>query len=150
MKLSDRICDYILDLLKKQNGTAQIKRNELAIKFACVPSQINYVISSRFKVEQGYIVESQRGGGGFIKVTRSFSDKSTLIMHIINSIGESLDVSSTRAMLHNMYYNQLITKNEVLILQNAVSEQSLTQAPKEIRDLIRASIFKNILLAMKS
>ena len=65
MRMSDLVAQYILEMLEEQDGSAEIKRNELAGNLGCVPSQINYVITSRFTPEQGYIVESRRGGGGY-------------------------------------------------------------------------------------
>ena len=70
MKISDSVANYILELLETDHGSAEIQRNELANILGCVPSQINYVITSRFTPEQGYIVESRRGGGGYIRITR--------------------------------------------------------------------------------
>lgn len=83
MNLSKEIAGMILDMLS-DSGTTEIRRNDLAEQLGCVPSQINYVISSRFTPEHGYIVESRRGGGGYIKITRATYDLSTLKMHLIN------------------------------------------------------------------
>lgn len=87
MRISDSVANYILDLLNQENGTAEIQRNELASYLGCVPSQINYVLTSRFTPEQGYIVESRRGGGGYIRITRMRLSRSDMIMHIVNSVG---------------------------------------------------------------
>ena len=70
MRLSDEITAYILHMLDQTAGEAELQRNELAEELGCVPSQINYVLTSRFTPEQGYIVESRRGGGGYIRVRR--------------------------------------------------------------------------------
>ena len=78
MRISDSVAQYILDLLNQENGTAEIQRNELANYLGCVPSQINYVLTSRFTPEQGYIVESRRGGGGYIRITRRRLSKSDM------------------------------------------------------------------------
>ena len=91
MRISDSVANYILQMLNDENGIAEIQRNELANTLGCVPSQINYVITSRFTPEQGYIVESRRGGGGYIRIIRRSMTKSDLIMHIVNSIGPKLD-----------------------------------------------------------
>ena len=85
MKITDIIAHEILEMLDKaEKGTAEIQRNELASAIGCVPSQINYVITSRFTPEQGYIVESKRGGGGYIRITRVRYDKPTAVMHFVN------------------------------------------------------------------
>ena len=94
MRMSDLVAQHILAMLDEQNGNAEIRRNELANDLGCVPSQINYVITSRFTPEQGYIVESRRGGGGYIRITRVNMDKSSAIMHIVNSIGDG-DINFT-------------------------------------------------------
>ena len=91
MRMSDLVAQYILNMLEQQDGSAEIQRNELAGSLGCVPSQINYVITSRFTPEQGYIVESRRGGGGYIRISRVKMDKGTALMHIINSVGATLD-----------------------------------------------------------
>lgn len=148
MGISDNVAEYILRLIEDENGVAEIQRNELASSIGCVPSQINYVITSRFTPEQGYIVESRRGGGGFIRITRRFG--SNLLMHIINSIGYSLDSATVRVMIKNMVNSQAITITEARVLSAAVSDQTLSALPKEMRDAVRASVFKNILLAMRS
>ncbi len=88
MRMSDLVAQYILEMLDEQNGSAEIKRNELAGDLGCVPSQINYVITSRFTPEQGYIVESRRGGGGYIRISRVKMDRGTTVMHIVNSVGK--------------------------------------------------------------
>ena len=75
-------------MLEERDGIAEIKRNDFANKLGCVPSQINYVLASRFTPEQGYVIESRRGGGGYIKITRLCRDKKSQIMHIIDSLGE--------------------------------------------------------------
>ena len=88
MRISDLIAQYIMDMLEEDDSSdhsATIKRNELAETLGCVPSQINYVITSRFTPEQGYIVESRRGGGGYIKITRISMDKHTAVMHLMHA-----------------------------------------------------------------
>ena len=103
MRMSDLVAKYITEMLDEQNGSAEIQRNELAGNLGCVPSQINYVITSRFTPEQGYIVESRRGGGGYIRISRVSMDRGTAIMHIINSVGNSLD----KARLFNLALQRL-------------------------------------------
>lgn len=83
MRISDSVANYILQLLDQAGGIAEIQRNELAGFLGCVPSQINYVLTSRFTPEQGYLVESRRGGGGYIRITRLKLSKADMIMHIM-------------------------------------------------------------------
>ena len=86
MRMSDLVAQYILEMLEQQNGSAEIQRNELAGNLGCVPSQINYVITSRFTPEQGYMVESRRGGGGYIRISRVKMDKGTALMQDRKSV----------------------------------------------------------------
>ena len=93
MSLSNQIARMLMEMLES-DGTTEIQRNELAQTLGCVPSQINYVISSRFTPEQGYIVESRRGGGGYIKITKVKLDHPSLIMHTVNHIGDAVDYAT--------------------------------------------------------
>ena len=84
----------------------EIKRNELANTIGCVPSQINYVLTSRFTPEQGYLVESQRGGGGYIRITRKSYNKESYIMHIMHNIGDTLDTATAKSIIHSLSQNK--------------------------------------------
>ena len=149
MRISDSVANYILELLNSADGIAEIQRNELASFLGCVPSQINYVLTSRFTPEQGYLVESRRGGGGYIKITRLQISKPDMIMHSINAVGTSLDLGTARAMLDNMVQIGVLPQETAQLIGAAVSEKSLLAAPREMRNLLRAAIFKNMLLAAK-
>lgn len=150
MRISDSVANYILQLLNEADGTAEIQRNELASFLGCVPSQINYVITSRFTPEQGYLVESRRGGGGYIRITRLRLSKADMIMHIINGVGEALDAGTARAMMANMLQNGVLDHPSAELIQAAVSDQSLAAVPKELRDTVRAALFKNMLLVTRT
>ena len=150
MRISDHVAEYILQMLNEADGIAEIQRNELANALGCVPSQINYVITSRFTPEQGYIVESRRGGGGYIRIIRRRMTKSDMIMHIVNAVGMRLDGASARAMLRNLVETGVAGESDAALIAAAVSEKSLISAPKELRDELRASIFKNMLLILNT
>lgn len=150
MRISDSVAQYILDLLNQADGTAEIQRNELANYLGCVPSQINYVLTSRFTPEQGYLVESRRGGGGYIRITRMRLSKNDMIMHIVNSVGDSLDAATARAMTGNLLQNGMLDGTSAGLIRAACSEHSLAAVPKEIRDVVRAAIYKNMLLATRT
>ena len=124
----------------------ELQRSDLAQRFGCVPSQINYVMSTRFSPEHGYIVESRRGGGGYIRITRVQVDRHTLLMHVINSVGDTLDLASARAILSNLVQSQAVERNVAQTLLWAVSDNSLRSVPKDRRDDLRASIFKQVLI----
>lgn len=146
MKISDSVARYILDLLEEADGIAEIQRNELAESLGCVPSQISYVITSRFTPEHGYLVESRRGGGGYIRITRIRMDSSCAIMHTVNSIGDSLDSSSARMMLANLCQRDILPENVANAMAAAMSDRAYYHIPQEARDTLRAAIFKNMLM----
>ena len=148
MRMSDIVASHILEMLDECDGNAEIQRNELASVLGCVPSQINYVITSRFTPEQGYIVESRRGGGGYIRITRINTSKSTAIMHIVNSIGKRLDKVSAEIMINNMLQRSIINEDIARLMASAMSERSYLDVPQQYRDFLRASIFKNMLLTL--
>ena len=107
MSLSNRIAGLLMDMLES-SGTTEIQRNELAQTLGCVPSQINYVIASRFTPEQGYIVESRRGGGGYIKITRVRLDAPVAIMHTVNCVGDAADMQTCRAHILNLHHGGVL------------------------------------------
>lgn len=148
MRMSDIVAHYINEMLNESDGNAEIQRNELAQTLGCVPSQINYVITSRFTPEQGYIVESRRGGGGYIRITKIKMDTRTSLMHIVNSVGNSLDYVTAKLMLQNLADQGAITEKEARLMNSAVSERAFLDIPKEIRDTARARVFKNMLLTI--
>ena len=150
MRISDSVANYILQMLNEADGIAEIQRNELASVLGCVPSQINYVITSRFTPEQGYIVESRRGGGGYIRIIRRRMTKSDMIMHLVNAIGNALDAASARAMLRNLVETGVAEDGDVALMAAALSEKALSAAPKEYREQLRAAIFKNMLLVLNT
>ncbi len=146
MRMSDIVASYIVKMLEESGGLAEIKRNELALELGCVPSQINYVITSRFTPEQGYIVESRRGGGGYIRIKRVNMDRESAIMHIVNSIGDKLDFNTAAIMVKNMVDKEVLDLNSSMLIMAAVSERSYPCVPPEFRDYLRASLFKNMLI----
>lgn len=149
MRMSDLVAQYITQMLDEQNGSAEIQRNELAGNLGCVPSQINYVITSRFTPEQGYIVESRRGGGGYIRISRVKMDRGTAIMHIINSVGASLDKATAEVMLNNMLQRNMLRLQSAKLIAAALSDRTLSQVEQDKRDTVRADLFKNMLLTIE-
>ena len=149
MRISDLVAQYINDIIDEQDGAAEIRRNELATTLGCVPSQINYVITSRFTPEQGYIVESRRGGGGYIRITRIRTTRSGAIMHIVNSIGKSLDKASAEIMLTNMLDRGIIDSRTARLMAAAMGERAYADVPQQYRDAVRAAVFKNMLLTLQ-
>lgn len=145
MRISDLIEEFIKDLFDEQNEAIEIQRNELAEHFNCVPSQINYVIATRFKPSQGYYVESRRGGGGHITIKKVNNTKEDYIMHIINNIDKELTSNEVDILISDFLSYNIINSKEAKLLKVATSDNVL-QLPKEIKDKVRARIFKNMLL----
>ena len=146
MGMSDLIAGFIQSALDDANGVLELQRSDLAQQFGCVPSQINYVMSTRFSPERGYIVESRRGGGGYIRITRVRVDRQPLLMHVINSIGDTLDLASARAIIQNLTESEAIDRAAGKALLSAVSDSALRTVPKEHRGPLRANICKQVLI----
>ena len=144
MRVSDIIEDFIKDLFNDEEKI-EIQRNDLAQKFNCVPSQINYVISTRFKPSQGYYVESRRGGGGHITIKKISNTKSDYLMHIIENIGETLQNSEAEILISDFLTYNLVTNKEAKLLRVATSDNVL-KLDRDVKDEVRARIFKNMLL----
>ena len=145
MRISDVIEEFIKDLFDDGSDAIEIQRNELAEHFNCVPSQINYVISTRFKPSQGYYVESRRGGGGHITIKKVKNDKEDYIMHIINNIGNQLTSNDVDILISDFLSYNIIDTKEAKLLKVATSDNVL-KLTKDIKDEVRTRIFKNMLL----
>ena len=148
MRMSDMIAQFILDTLTQSDGEVELQRNDLADRFNCVPSQINYVISTRFSPEHGYMVQSRRGGGGYIRIARINMDGPSMIMHTVNAIGDTLDMQSATAIMQNLVNAKSITAEGANIVLTAVSNNALAPVPPEERGQLRARILKLCLLTM--
>ena len=148
MRMTDLVAEYIMNMLESCNGHAEIQRNELAEEMGCVPSQINYVLTSRFTPEQGYLVESRRGGGGYIRITRIQMDKSSALMHAVHSIGQTIDGPLARAILMNLVDNQSVSLEAARLISAALSDNAYQAVVPSKRDTLRATIFKNMLITL--
>ena len=145
MRISDMIEEFIKDMFSDDDDFIEIQRNDLAQHFNCVPSQINYVISTRFNPSQGYYVESKRGGGGHIKIKKINITKSNYLMHAISSVGNKITSQEVDIFISNFLSEGIISKTEAKLLKVATSDNVLTISP-EIIDNVRAKIFKNKLI----
>ena len=144
MRMSDIIEEFIKEMFD-DTDLIEIQRNDLAEHFNCVPSQINYVIATRFKPSQGYYVESRRGGGGHISIKKINVTKSNAIMHIISSIGNKITAQEVDIFIKNLLSNDFITLKEAKLLKAATNEKVLMISKNNI-DKLRANIFKNMLI----
>ncbi len=146
MGTSDSIELFLLNLLSKADGVCELRRGDLAERFSCVPSQINYVLTTRFSPEHGYIVESRRGGGGYIRITRVNMQPASLVMHTVNAIGDAIDARTTAALLQNLVNNGALTLDTTNLVAAALGSAALRGLPAEWRDAARAGILKQCLL----
>ena len=147
MRMSDIIAQRILELIEESDESiAEIQRNELASIVGCAPSQINYVLSSRFTPEQGFIIESRRGGGGYVRISRIKLNRTSAIMHIINSIGSTLEPMEVRIITENCGQAGLISNDTAKLILAAVSTSSMSSVPQHYRGYLRAAIVKQMLL----
>ncbi|WP_099156823.1 CtsR family transcriptional regulator [Virgibacillus ndiopensis] len=148
--ISDIIEQHLKQILQKAAQDAiEIKRSEIADQFQCVPSQINYVINTRFTVEKGYIVESKRGGGGYIRIIRiKHQDKAELIDEIIEMINPKITQQAAIDVLERLLEEQLITEREAKLIASTIGRNTLAfQLP--VRDEIRARILTAMLSTLK-
>lgn len=147
MNISDIIESFINERINGEGGYTEIRRNELAEHLGCVPSQINYVISTRFTTERGYTVESRRGGGGYISIKRVIYPADNTIMHVVNSIGDSIDFASAKAIIKSLYEYDVISRREAEIMISVLGDRVLL-LPREQRGILRARLMKNMLMQL--
>ena len=145
MRLSEVIEAYIKKMMDDNDDFFEFGRNELAEYFNCVPSQINYVISTRFNPEKGYHVESRKGGGGNIKIRRVDMTKNDYITHIINSIHGSLTQQEAGIIIKNMLDYNVINEDMAKLIKIATNDKVLG-LPVEYKDDVRTRILKNMLI----
>lgn len=145
MNLSSIIEEYIHDLLI-DTDYIEVKRNDLASQFSCVPSQINYVISTRFIPELGFYVESKRGGGGYIKISKFDLTNEEYLNHIISEMDNKLSQNVADIYLNNLLMYNVLDEKVAKLIKIAISDKSLENVNKLDRDKIRSDIFKCLLI----
>lgn len=148
MLLSEHIAKLIEQMIEEGEGTASVKRNDLAAKLGCVPSQVSYVISSRFTPQRGYITESRRGGGGYIRIVRIPMSKNQYLTHFFHAIGDSVSEEEGRAYIRNLTDNGILSDQEAAIVNAAVCTSSLDKVPPETRNMVRSDILRHILMTL--
>ena len=146
--MSDLIESYLKNVLHK-NETVEIRRSEIADQFNCVPSQINYVINTRFTIQQGYVVESKRGGGGYIRIMKvNLVDE----MDVLNALGElvpeELSAREGNHLLQNLYENELITKREAQMMSLMMEKDTFPSNVKNAAE-IRSNMMKKLIDNLK-
>ncbi len=144
-QLSDTIEQFILSMME---GDVQIdlRRNELAQHFGCAPSQINYVLATRFSVDHGYLIESQRGGGGFVRIVRiQKREDGDLLNVLLDRVGNSITEEEAAGVITQLHTAGLVTPNEAKLLRAAVGRNALA-LPVSAKDVLRAAVLKQMLV----
>lgn len=148
MRLSDAIEAFIKAMLEEDQSEVELKRNELAAYFHCAPSQINYVLSTRFTPDHGYAISSQRGGGGCIRIVRVRSDDSDHAQYVLRErVGDSLDAQTARRLCGQLMERGAISEDEAHLMAAALCPQAFSvPVPENVKDALRAKVFKSMLL----
>lgn len=146
--ISDQIEKFILATLG-ENESVEITRNSLAEFFSCVPSQINYVLDTRFSVDRGFLVESRRGGGGYVKITKikMGSENEYLNKLLLESVGDELSEKRLSQILDKLSAEEVVTMREKQLVSVSLSDESLSM-PFTVRDRVRANAFKNVIVKL--
>jgi len=142
--LSQQIEEYIKSLLQ-QSSVVELQRNFLSEYFHCVPSQINYVLSTRFTPVQGYLVETRRGGGGYVRIVSLQLDDDDIQGALANLVGDTLNQSDGEGLITYLYHQGILTQREMLLFDSMLKDRVLTGLDKEQKDTIRASIMQHAL-----
>ena len=147
MRLSDSIEQFIKELLNEEAPEVELKRNELAEYFGCAPSQINYVLATRFSPDHGYLTESRRGGGGYIRIVRVVQSGSQRLMYLVNDrIGDSLGEEECLRLISQLKEQGIVTADEAALMASAVSTLALgVPVPDALKNAMRAKMMKSML-----
>ena len=146
--LADQIARLIEEMLEESGGSLELQRNEMAGRLGCVPSQISYVITSRFTPERGYLIDSRRGGGGCIRIVRKQMHHNEYLMHFFYAVGDAIEEKEAAAYLKNLRDNEIISGREAVLLGSALSTAALGDVAPEKRNTVRAQILRHVLLSL--
>ena len=150
MRLSDSIESFIKTLLSQEEPEVELKRNELAEYFGCAPSQINYVLATRFSPDHGYIIESRRGGGGYIRIVRVVQTGAQRLMYLVNErIGETISETEAVRLIQQLTEQGLVSRGEGEVMRAAVSAQAMSiPIPDQMKDALRARTLRTMLMTV--
>jgi len=146
--LTDRLAELIEQMLDAGHGLLELQRNDFAQRNGVVPSQISYVIASRFTPQRGYIVESRRGGGGCIRIQKIQLSADEYLLHLFSSLCESLEADSCTAIIARLFADGFIGRREAYLLSHMLTESAMEDMPKERRAECRCELFRHALLAL--
>ena len=146
--ISETIEQFIIATLG-ENDSVDISRNSLAEYFSCAPSQINYVLDTRFTIDRGYVKESKRGGSGYIKISRLRNTDNNEFLNnlVMESVGDELSEKRMIQILEKLVSDEIVQVGEKLLIEAALADDSLSM-PFTIKDKVRAKAFKNILIEL--
>mgnify|MGYP001074085233 FL=1 len=146
--MSDIIEDYLKSFLRKSEEL-EIRRSDVAERFDCVPSQINYVINTRFTQEHGYMVESKRGGGGYIRIFKiQVVDEIDQINQMIALIGKRISQRNGVNMVKTLIQSEIITEREGTLMLSVI-EKSVLHSISEQEQQARALLLKTFLVQLR-
>ena len=149
MLISDRIARLIETLIEESGGTIELKRNDMAQQLGFAPSQINYVITSRFTPERGYMIESRRGGGGYVRIVRRTVSRDDYLSELALAIGDSCDEALAFSVLDALERQGLITPKDAYTMKALLSRQTLSPAGNaETANYVRASLLSRFILCL--
>ncbi len=148
--ISDIIESYLKNVLElSESELVEIKRSEIADKFQCVPSQINYVINTRFTIERGYVVESKRGGGGYIRIMKvKAHDQVHLIDQLVSLITSAISQNTAADIIFRLVEEEIISEREAKIMLS-VMDRSVIMVDLPERDILRGRMLKAMLDSLK-
>ena len=152
MRLSDSIEHFIKELLNEEATEVELKRNELAEYFGCAPSQINYVLATRFSPDHGYLTESHRGGGGYIRIVRVVESGAQRLMYLVNErIGDAIGEEECIRLISQLKEQRIVTADEAALMAASVSSRALgVPLPDNLKNALRARIMKSMLMTLAS
>lgn len=149
MIISDNIARMIEALIEESGGSIELKRNVMAEQLGCAPSQINYVIMSRFTPERGYLIESRRGGGGFIRIVKKPLHRNVFLSQVIESIGTHAEEVECAAILRTLATHNAISPRDLELISIALSSSSLAPiTSKKEQAEVRAAMLRRLLTAL--
>lgn len=146
--MTDIIEAYLKKVLQQQEQV-EIRRSEIAQLFDCVPSQINYVINTRFTIQKGYLVESKRGGGGYIRIIKvQVLDDLDMLNTMIDIIGKSISEKEAKSVVQKLYEEDIVSRREAKLMLVAM-DKSLYTGDRLLDNRLRANLLKSMLANLK-
>lgn len=146
--LTSDIEEFLKAMLSQStDGMLEIGRNDLAIKFDCAPSQINYVLSTRFTPHNGYLIESKRGGNGFIKII-TIVEEDNYLSYLVKNLNEQMTEANADSLFKDLYNREYLNEDEFLLAKYATSDKALAKITSDMRNFLRSDIIKNMILSI--